>query len=236
MGRLRVVAVGLMAFAGIVFGQSACGQSNGTSDAYIEFLWQATVPDSGVRQVALGLLTHPARPHQFCWKDDNFPQRTVLVRLDAFDSEGTQVWSRTHAEKKFKNCRDFDLGTSRGKPGVWQFTVSFDGKRVAKQEIEVASELKSAHFYANPKLPYTIGHIDYTDSVAPKDWKGHFLWQMTVDESGRVVKAENVEVVGVARQFSEAGLKAAKLFLFPADPSRRRDPYVVRQKFELSHQ
>lgn len=203
------------------------------------FLWQVPAPDSGVRQVALGLLTHPARPHQICWKDQNFP-RPVLVRLDAIDSAGAEVWSRSYEENSrpsnFKICRDFDLGTSRAKPGVWQFTVSFNGKRVGRKEIEVASDLKSARFAANPNLPYSNGHIDYPDSVAPENWKGHFLWQMTVDENGRVVKAENVELVGIARQFSEAGLKAAKLFLFPADPSRRRDPLVVRQKFELSPQ
>jgi hypothetical protein len=207
-------------------------------NANIEFEWQQIDEASGARQEALGLLLHPDRPHQVCAKSLSMPAGKTVLRLSATDATGRQVW--VHAETLVDHqkvetlCPDIAITDQRALPGMWNFTVAINGTPVVSKSIEVAATLASAGFYSDPNRSYTRGRVNFTNAIPAADWHGHFLWQMSIDASGRPFAVRNVELEGAAQRLPEAGLNAARLYWFPPNPARKAAPFVVRQRYELS--
>jgi hypothetical protein len=207
-------------------------------DANIEFEWQSIAHATGARQEALGFLMHPPRPHQVCAKSMSMPAGVDVVQFAARDAQGRQTWSHNETLRDHPAvdtlCVDLAITDRRAVPGMWQFTIAINGTPVANKSIEVAASLAEAHFYADPNRPYTRGRINFTGATAAAQWNGYFLWEMEIGASGHPVAVRNVELEGPAKGLSAAGLNAARLYWFPANPARKTKPYVVRERYELA--
>lgn len=202
---------------------------------HIEFLWEAPVPGSGARPVALGLLTRPEAPHHACWKSTRFPQRAVEVRLEIDDAQGRHplwVGTETDAPSHVVRCRAIDLAALGVTPGMRRVVLRFDGQVAALETIEIADSLAAAGFHRGDRTFFN-GRTPYLSDIAPDDYIGRFVWVLTFGPDGRVIGVETEVAEGLAAtRLRTAGEAAAWLYRIGADPGK--PARKLRQPYELS--
>jgi hypothetical protein len=206
--------------------------------AHLEFLWQARDRALDARPQALGLIARPPQPHQLCWKAQRFPVPSAETRLRVFDADGVMVIDEParHASQRPNPvvCRDLQLDIAGAHYGQWRFEFYVDEALAGRTEIEVAESLDSAAFYRRTDRPYVVGRTNYPTGLAADEYRGHLLWQLSIDAAGAVVDVQTLEVAGIAQRLRERGDQAARLFRFPPDPARRAAPLVVRQRYDFA--
>lgn len=233
--RMRTMSATVLALLMSMPGAVAAKEAPSPTFGHIEFLWGVTVPGSGARPVALGLLTRPDAPHLACWKTKGFPQRAVEVRLEIDDAQGRHpLWVGTEASAQpdFVRCGAIDLAALGVAPGERRVFLRFDGRVAAQTVIEVAETLASAAFAQGDRM-FVNGRTDYPDDVAPADYNGRFVWLLTFGPDGRVADVVTEVAEGLAAtRLRAAGDAAARLYRIGPDSTkserRFRQPYDIR--------
>ncbi|WP_136412014.1 hypothetical protein [Luteimonas yindakuii] len=201
---------------------------------HIEFLWEARDPATQARPVALGLLLHPERPHQLCWKSSRFPDGTVSVRLLA-KRDATKVAlveETVTAAAPIVRCHPFEPARHGLAAGEYEIVLTYDDIEVAREPVEIAADLASAGFHRRDAV-FVQGRTNYPAGVAPEDYRGHFLWTLTFGADGRVIDVDTVEAEGIAASMREAGDQAARLYRIGAADEPGAAPVRYRLRYDL---